>query len=366
MIAVLSHLPPLPRRIVGVCLAGLVCWRVTGVFFNACGLWNSNLGSPKLPQEFSFVWTVENLWGRSVRLIAIGILPVCGALAWLNPRISRVFERAIRFSLAAFAFCGFWIVPKLIRIVSARPVTAPRMLVSAQARGVPGGRIVWILFDELSDDLVFDHRPPGLALRNFDKLYSKSTSFDNLQPVGMYTDRVVPSLLAGFQITQIAGTLDGRLLYLDRKQHRWVPYEPEQTLFGLAQAKGWNPGVAGWYIPYCRTFAAELSACSWIPGIQVDMPIERDGMSESDSALANALILPEAHLANLVVPSRIVSPGKADTAKLLAQNIRDYLQVMKSAEGLIEDGRIRFVFLHLPVPHPPGFYNRRPEEFQLQ
>jgi Type I phosphodiesterase / nucleotide pyrophosphatase len=36
----------------------------------------------------------------------------------------------------------------------------------------------------------------------------------------------------------------------------------------------------------------------------------------------------------------------------------DYTGVMAQAESLIEDTRIRFVFIHLPVPHPPGIYDR--------
>jgi membrane-anchored protein YejM (alkaline phosphatase superfamily) len=33
--------------------------------------------------------------------------------------------------------------------------------------------------------------------------------------------------------------------------------------------------------------------------------------------------------------------------------------VMLQAEALIRDQSIHFVFIHLPVPHPPGIYNRK-------
>jgi membrane-anchored protein YejM (alkaline phosphatase superfamily) len=32
---------------------------------------------------------------------------------------------------------------------------------------------------------------------------------------------------------------------------------------------------------------------------------------------------------------------------------------MGRAHALIENGQIRFVFLHLPIPHPPGIYDRQ-------
>jgi membrane-anchored protein YejM (alkaline phosphatase superfamily) len=31
---------------------------------------------------------------------------------------------------------------------------------------------------------------------------------------------------------------------------------------------------------------------------------------------------------------------------------------MQRTRALIQDGRVRFVFLHLPIPHPPGIYDR--------
>jgi membrane-anchored protein YejM (alkaline phosphatase superfamily) len=37
----------------------------------------------------------------------------------------------------------------------------------------------------------------------------------------------------------------------------------------------------------------------------------------------------------------------------------DYTGVMAQAEDILRDSRIRFVFLHLPVPHPPGIFDRR-------
>jgi hypothetical protein len=37
----------------------------------------------------------------------------------------------------------------------------------------------------------------------------------------------------------------------------------------------------------------------------------------------------------------------------------DYTAVMAQAEDILNDSRIRFVFVHLPVPHPPGIFNRR-------
>jgi membrane-anchored protein YejM (alkaline phosphatase superfamily) len=37
----------------------------------------------------------------------------------------------------------------------------------------------------------------------------------------------------------------------------------------------------------------------------------------------------------------------------------DYTAVMARAKDILNDSRIRFVFVHLPVPHPPGIFNRK-------
>jgi hypothetical protein len=358
LIALISRVPALPRRIFGACMAGLIVWRAVGVFSTIVVQWNSNLGSPKIPHGYGLEWDAVHFWSHWFRLIAIGMVLFFALLVWLRPRMAGIVIATVRFGLAASAFSAFWIVPTLVTIALARPKDEQLQQVSVQPQRVPEERIVWILFDELSENLVFDHRPSGLSLNNFDRLSSHSVTFRNLQPVGFYTDRVIPSVLAGYQIRQIESTYNGGLRYLDDAQHRWLDYDPKQTLFGLAQANGWNAGVAGWYIPYCRTFGPVLSACSWVSGIQKDLPFERDGATENQSALANALILPETTLAGMM------PHGRKGKDKLIGQNIRDYQQVMSHAEGLLWDGRIHFVFLHLPAPHPPGFYNRKTHQLR--
>jgi membrane-anchored protein YejM (alkaline phosphatase superfamily) len=40
------------------------------------------------------------------------------------------------------------------------------------------------------------------------------------------------------------------------------------------------------------------------------------------------------------------------------RHVQDYAAIMPQAEALIRDQSINFVFIHLPVPHPPGAYDR--------
>jgi hypothetical protein len=136
-------------------------------------------------------------------------------------------------------------------------------------------------------------------------------------------------------------------LYYDDSQHHWLAYDAKATLFGLAQQNGWSTGVDGWYNPYCRTLAPVLDVCYWEPAESLLM--EKYGASEEKSVLANAAVLPHAILGLLTN-----SPAAPERDQL-----EDYRKIMGRTHGLIENNQVRFVFLHLPVPHPPGIYDRQ-------
>jgi hypothetical protein len=244
-------------------------------------------------------------------------------------------------------------IPQLLYMGFAVPGVPTFDHSSAQADSAFNKRIVWILFDELSYNLTFDQALSGQQFANFQRLRSESTSLGNIKPVGAFTESIIPSLLAGREIDQIKSTTDGKLLNLDSDLTQEVAFDPNRTLLGEAKTNGWNPGVAGWYNPYCRTFAAVLTNCSWVAGIQTMLPFEQMGASEDRSILANSMVLPRTLLA------KFHSQKKSLSSELLNRNIQDFRGVMTQSRNLIQNGQIHFVFIHLPVPHPPGIYDRR-------
>ena len=155
-------------------------------------------------------------------------------------------------------------------------------------------------------------------------------------------------MIAGKNIQEIRSDSDRTLYYLNT-EHRWLPYDQNDTLFGVARASGWNSGIAGWFNPYCRIFSSVLESCLWEPSDVMNLPIEAVGASEDKSIIANAQILAPTFLTNRV-------PSAAEVA---APRIRVYSSLMKRARDLIRDDQIDFVFIHLSVPHPPGFYDRK-------
>jgi hypothetical protein len=281
--------------------------------------------------------------------VCIAVVLLLCVPALFFPRIARPAARAVHLLVAAVAFCALWIIPQLLHLMLVRTPdeSTATIRISPALRSTSDRRIIWILFDELSYDQTFDHPAPGIVLPNFDRLRSESDSFSNLTPAGFYTEYIIPSLFLGRRIDRIRSTVVGDLWYYNESQHHWMAYNPNATLFGLAQQNGWSTGVDGWVNPYCRILAPVLNDCIWEPNDP--LLLEAYGASENRSVLANAAIHPDAVLARLT----------SSTAPPVNAHLQQYRNVMGRTHALIEDSQIQLVFLHLPVPHPPGIYDRQ-------
>jgi hypothetical protein len=287
------------------------------------------------------------LWGQLWWHSAVMILLLSGVLAYLYPRVTQHAVHAVRPVVAGVAFSAVWIVPQLLHLALIRQAgdhAAPAPL-HLPAHCDTNRRIVWILFDELSYHQTFDHTAPDIQLPNFDRIRSQSISFGNLRPAGFYTERIIPSLFIGEQIDDIRSTVDGRLAYRNDSGRRWIAYDQNATLFALARRNGWHTGIDGWFIPYCRMLAQVVDDCSWEPNL---MPIEEFGASEEKSILANAALMPGRFLALF---RKTATPEEA--------HIQIYRNIMAHAQTVIGNEQLQFIFLHIPVPHGPGIYDRR-------
>ncbi|MGA2852007.1 MAG: hypothetical protein ABSE46_23640 [Terracidiphilus sp.] len=342
----IHYLPAAIERVMLALFAGLMLWRMVDVL--------SQLLSSQIQvlynEEGHIPWgPLSDLWIQIRKPSGIAVLLLAGILACALPRFTEPAVRTIRLAIAAFGFCALWIVPQLLhRALIHRPDDPLASLnLPAPASGTANRRIIWILFDELSYDQTFDHLAPGLVLPNFGRLRAESVSFSDLKPTGFYTERIIPSLFLDRRIDRIRSTVDGELWYKDEQKNRWLALDAGATLFGLAQRNGWSTGVEGFYNPYCHLLASVLNSCSWEP--VAILPLELHGVSEAKPWIANAAILPGTLLAGL----------NTSASNPVDVGVPRYLKMMKEAQTMIEDSQIRFVFLHLPVPHPPGMYDRK-------
>ncbi len=293
----------------------------------------------------SFKWVVA----ARVLYCLLVLVPI---VLLVSLRVSKAFFARCAAAVGViYCIAGFGMLVLLPRLALYGFRHEPREQTSFNLNALPAqhanSRIVWILMDELSYDQTFDHRQPGLSLPNFDAFRKQSVSFSDLQPTGFYTEDVVPALMLGAPVRDLKTPFHGRVSFRAASGSAWQPLDQQSTIFGEAWKLGWNPGVVGWYNPYCRLFPDVLARCSWqfsdsIPG--VDLPLSYD-----KSIAGNMLAL---------------MPVRTDIEFIFRHRLdnsthrRDYEDVMKRAEDLLRDQRIRFAFLHLPVPHPPGIFDR--------
>ena len=94
--------------------------------------------------------------------------------------------------LANAAYSSVWRFPPSTYVEGAlaRPVAA-----------VPGAvRVVWVIFDELSQAIAFQNRPKGLELPNFDRLRKQSFYATAGEAPGRSTMVSMPALITGLPV----------------------------------------------------------------------------------------------------------------------------------------------------------------------
>jgi Sulfatase len=277
-----------------------------------------------------------------------------GALAfrWLRPSEFLLAVRGMGMLLLLLGCSMVWMLPKLAyqglrkqRIDVQETVNQPALVSNTKSHPGDGRRIVWLLFDELSYDQAFDHRFPGLDLPAFDRFKSKSVVFSNVQPAGYYTEHVIPSLFLGRSVDKLYSTLDGKPMIRFAGGSHLEAFDANNALFADAQRLGWTTGVVGWYNPYCRILDGTLNYCFW----QMGDAQSYTGALPSQSVLRNA-----------VSPLIEVARGYQHKPSFMEQkHAEDLAVLMPKAVALIRDSSISFVFIHLPIPHPPSIFNRK-------
>ncbi|MES2393358.1 MAG: sulfatase-like hydrolase/transferase [Acidobacteriota bacterium] len=211
-------------------------------------------------------------------------------------------------------------------------------------------RVVWILFDELSYNQVFEHRARDLELPNFDALKAQSMVFTNVQPIGYKTVKIVPSLLIGHVVDDYRYTFDNSFFVHYAGAHGWKPVDGSTTIFADAQEQQWRTAVVGWYNPYCTIYGDAIDDCYWNNLDKIDGP-----MAQKNSFWRNTY----SPLANVV--RELKAPARADRDACtydVRQRLKTHLDLQEHAFKLLETDQADFVYLHLSNPHSPNIWSR--------
>jgi len=271
-------------------------------------------------------------------MLAVWLLLWVFRRKWYAPAV-----RGFRFFLLVLGFCVFWILPQLVTLGFAhQPQDRMAFAKPLATQAAPHRRVVWLLFDEMSYDQLFDHRWPGLEMPNFDRLRAKSVNFSDIQPDGFFTRVVIPSLVLGQPVSDVRSSTAG-YLYLRSSSHEpWQRFDPDATLFADAKRIGWTTGLVSWAFPDCRIMPEQLDSC-WMQLVPYT-----DHFSQQRSTLGN-----------------VVVPLHAVFARLNHHPLRDSATAAQTIDPLLDAGQslaandnIDFTFIHLPIPHPRGIYHR--------
>jgi len=265
------------------------------------------------------------------------------------------YRRLLRFADALgifFALFAFSSILQLLWVIRWKP--QPQQYSAAWATAAQPPRqhplLVWVIFDELSYDQVFEHRARNLDLPAFDELRSISTTFTDVQPVELKTVKIIPALLSGHAVDDFKFTFNNRFFVHYTGVHGWHPLDGAATVFGDAHANGWRTAAIGWYNPYCTIYADAIDNCYWANWDKIDGP-----MAQRKTFNRNVFSPLEE------VVREIRSSTLADRANCsydVHERLITHLDLEKHVFQLLETDQADFVFLHFAIPHSPNVWSR--------
>jgi hypothetical protein len=195
-------------------------------------------------------------------------------------------------------------------------------------------RVVWIIFDEMDYRVVFDQRPAGLQLPEFDRLQGQSLFATGALSPADVTIMSMPALILGQRISAVSSkdTCDLAITLADTGATTTWTAQP--SVFSEARKLGVNTALVGWYIPYDRMLGSSLNFCAWY-----SFPLYEPARAETFKANMGRQIS--------------ALSGQFHTRGLFIDMLRNGLQASLS---LVTNSTYGLILLHLPAPHRPGVY----------
>jgi hypothetical protein len=352
----------------------VVCWEMVltlGLF----GAWEFCCRRPpKYPGLFHALFLVICLWPLGIasiaalRILPLNLIPVIRnpwfwpaallaavtplGLAVLRPRTVSRFMRAV--------FLYSWLVLALVLFQGVRgtllkypPGAYADGPLAVSLRSPPSNiRVVWIIFDELSQTIAFGNRPVGLHLPNLDRLRRESFYTSSAIAPADSTEESIPALTIGEPVLEAIpdGPDDLRLRTPSRSTA--FAWSSLANVFDSARGLGFNTAVVGWYHPYGRVLNRSLTRCYWSAGWLVSGIEER----LQPQSLADAM-WDRARLQLTVLPLVGHLPGVSGMYHRMEKG-KQFPYLLARAGEIVADASIGLALIHIDIPHPPAIYSR--------
>jgi Sulfatase len=301
-------------------------------------------------------------------LFGIGLVAFLFPLALWRPMFEERFEQVVRFASTLFVYSAISGVVILCQYAwfgwQARSLNVGLPLhhaVSQQSMQPGRPRVIWILFDELSYQQIYEQRFPGLQLPSFDAVAAQATVFTHTAPTGIMTEQILPSLMNGVPVDAISSSADGRQLSVHNSHTgEWQRFDEHETVFQDALNLNYSTAVAGWHNPYCRILPDVLDQCFWTSSF----PVQNSMLPRATLGLN--LMRPWMRFIETGYGYRFASLFMPPSEIYAKQHIFDYIALKDAADRILADQSNGFALLHMPVPHPGGIYDRTTDTFALK
>jgi hypothetical protein len=295
-------------------------------------------------------------------ILAVGIVMAIRG----NPRIVRAARRmavVLVFLLPALLMDFAW-GALIAEPASAYAVRTP--LAMLPARPGPKRRVVWVVFDELDQRLVFDLHEPKVALPNLDRLRAESLVANHAVQTATWTTQALPSLVSGKLFSRVVTEGADQLTMFSAGSHEGVNWRDEPNVFKKARAMGVNASLAGWHHPYCRMLGDQVVRC-------LDVASGHSTAMNETTAAERGLWKTVGWLFELEALGveeifRRTTAPLSETAQdeyIQRGQQQQYFKLRDRAYQDAADPQVDLVFLHLPLPHLYGIYNRGRGDFTL-
>ncbi len=222
--------------------------------------------------------------------------------------------------------------------------------------------VLWFIFDEWDETLTFLHRPANLELPELDRFRGQSFHADRAYPPARVTMVSIPSLLAGKTFVRATPNGASQLLLTYDPNQPPERFTAESTIFSEARSGGFNVGIVGFYLPYCRLF--DTTFCEWqcatgfLP-VDWGYPISV-GRFMLLSAKRQLLNVPFMNRLGVI---RALGLKEGPTTLSSSLHAVTYHQTHDAVLKSIIDPRLNLVFVHWNVPHLPAIYDAAKDDF---
>lgn len=206
-------------------------------------------------------------------------------------------------------------------------------------------RVVWLVFDTMDQRLIFEDRAASLRLPEMDHLRGVSVYASRAYPPAGSTLGSIPSLILGKKVVAKRPAGPGDLLVSDNGTAADASWAGQANVFSRVRALGLNSAAFGWYHPYCRALAADLTQCHWV---EFEEWVNVTGRTFAQSLLNQlGMIVYLPHAQSLAMEERV----------------RRRNELVSAALATVGDKSIQLLFLHLHGAHVPYVYNRFESQF---